>query len=105
MDLVFIQSLHHISPLVGMAVKGHMKSYLGSIKSAKLVWPKVEWPRQVKGERIFINFQRTLCISIKVEKNQENLERHGLNMAAQYARFIFVREELVGKSILSCLSL
>ena len=38
-------------------------------------------------------------------KNQENLERHRLNMAAQHARFIFVREELVGKSILSCLSL
>jgi hypothetical protein len=38
-------------------------------------------------------------------ENQENLERHGLHMAAQYARFIFVREGLVGNSMLSLLSL
>jgi hypothetical protein len=43
--------------------------------------------------------------SIKVEKNQGNLERHGLDVAAQYARFIFAREEVVWKSILNCLSM
>jgi len=65
MDLVFVQSLHRISLLVGMAVKGHMKSYLRMQKHAKLVWPKVEWRRQVKGERLFMSFQRTLYKSIK----------------------------------------
>jgi hypothetical protein len=41
------------------------------------------------------------------EKYHENLERHGLDMAARNAsaRFIFVMEELVGKSILSFVSL
>lgn len=38
-------------------------------------------------------------------KYQGNLDRNGLHMAAQYARFIFAWEELVGKSILNCLSL
>jgi hypothetical protein len=59
----------------------------------------------LKGQRLFMSFQRTLYKSIKVEKNQESLERYGLDMATQHARFIFVREELVGKSVLSYLSL
>jgi len=39
-----------------------------------------------------------------MEKNPEGLDHHGPDMAAQHARFIFVREGLVGKSILSYLS-
>ena len=81
-----------------------MKFYLEMGKSVKLVWPKVEAPREVRKERLFVSFQRTTYKSISKEKNQENLERHGLDMAARYARFIFVKEELVGKSILSFLS-
>jgi hypothetical protein len=87
-----------------MAVEGHMKSYLEMGNHVKLVWPKVEEPREVRKERLFVSFQRTQYESIRKEKNQENLEHHGPDMAAQYARFIFVREELVGKSILSFLS-
>src|SRR5215469_11030040 len=105
MDLEFVRILHHISRLVGMAVVGHTKSYLGMLKSAKLVWPKVEWPRQVKKERFFATSQTTPYELIKMEKNQEGLDRHVLNMAARHARFIFVRKELVGKSILSYLRL
>ncbi len=82
-----------------------MKSYLGSIKRAKLVWPKVERPRQVRKEMLFKSSQGTLYESMKMEKNPESLRHHVLNMVARYARFIFVREGLVGKSILSYLSL
>ena len=82
-----------------------MKFYLKMGKCVKLVWPKVELPRGVRKERLFVSFQRTTYESISKEKNQENLERHGLDMAARYARFIFVKEELVGKSILSFVSL
>ena len=74
-------------------------------KCVKLVWPKVEAPREVRKESLFVSFQRTTYESISKEKNQENLERHGLDMAARYARFIFVKGELVGKSIFSFLSL
>ena len=105
MDLEFVRTLHHMLLLVEMAVEGHTMPYLKMRKHAKLVWPKAEWLSQVKGERPFISFQRTPYESSKVEKNQGNLERHGLDMAAQYARFIFAREGLVGKSILNCLSL
>jgi len=91
--------------LVGMAVEGHMKSYHKMGKRVKLVWPKVEEPREIRKERLFVSFQRTPYELIKKEKNQENLERHGLDMAAQYAGFIFVREGLVGRSILSFLSI
>ncbi len=91
--------------MLGMAVVGHTKSYLGSIKSAKLVWPKVERPRQVREERFFLSSQRTLYKLIKMEENPEGLDRHVLHMAAQHAGFIFVREGLVGKSILGYLSL
>jgi len=41
--------------LVGMAVEGYMKLYLGSIKSIKLVCPKAEPPRWVRKERLFIS--------------------------------------------------
>jgi len=81
-----------------------MKSYLEMGKRVKLIWPKVEEPREVRKERHFVSFQRPLYELIKKGKGQENLERHGLNMAAQYARFIFAREELISKSILSFLS-
>ena len=91
--------------LVGTAVEGYIKFYLEMGKYIKLVWPKVEAPREVRKERLFVSFQRTTYESINKEKNQENLERHGLDMAAWYARFIFVKEELVRKSILSFLSL
>ena len=82
-----------------------MKSYLKMGKRAKLVWLKVEEPREVRKERLFVSFQRIPYKLIKKEQKQGSLERHGLDMAAQYARFIFVREELVGKSICSFLSL
>ena len=83
-------------------VVGHTKFYLGSIKGAKLAWPKVERPREVRKERFFVSSQRT---PLTKEKNQENLERHELDMAARYARFIFVREGVFGTSILGFLSL
>ena len=92
-------------PLVRMAVEGHTKLYLQMGKHVKLVWPKVEAPREVRKERPFVSFQGTPYESIGKEKGQENLERRGLDMAAQYARFICVREGLVGRSILSFLSL
>src|SRR5215469_16075607 len=97
--------MHHMLLLVGMAVEGHTKSYLEMGKRVKLVWPKVEEPRKVRKEKFFVSFQRTPYESMRKEKNQENLECHRLDMAARYARFIFAREELVGKSILSFLSL
>ena len=52
-----------------------------------------------------MSFQRTTYESIRKGKNQESLERHGLDMAAQHARFICVREGLIGESIFSYLSL
>ena len=91
--------------LVGTAAEGYTKFYLEMGKSVKLVWPKVGEPRKVRKEWFFVSFQRSLYESIKKEKSQEDLEHHGLDMAAQYARFIFVRERVVGKSILGFLSL
>jgi len=92
-------------PLVETAVEGRMKFYLKMGKRVKLVWPKVETPREVRKERFFLSFQRTLYELIKKGKSQESLEYHGLGMAALYARFIFVRKGVVGKSILVFLSL
>ena len=68
--------------LVGMAVEGHMKSYHKMGKRVKLVWPKVERPRQVRVERFFLSSQRTLYKLIKMEENPEGLDRHVLYMAA-----------------------
>ena len=82
-----------------------MKFYLEMEKRVKLVWPKVEIPREVRKERFFVSFQRTMYKSIRKGKNQENLERHGLDMVAQHARFICVKERLVGESIFSYLRL
>ena len=64
-------------------------------------------PTQYKPHHIkfLVSFQRTLYELIRKERNQGNLERHELDMAARYVRFIFVREGLVGESILSFLSL
>ena len=86
-------------------MEGHTKSYLRSIKSVKLAYPKAEPPRWVRKERLFISSRRTLYELTKVEKNPEGLDHHVLNMAAQYARFIFVRERLVGESIFGYLRL
>ncbi len=84
---------------------GYMNSYLRMLKSARLVWPKVKRHKQVRKERLFISSQRIPYEVIKVEKSQESLGRHVLNMAARYARFIFIRKGPVGKSILSYLRL
>ena len=50
-------------------MEGHMKSYLRSIKSVKLAWPKVEEPSKVRKERFFVSFQRTLYELMKKEKS------------------------------------
>ena len=81
-----------------------MKSYVKMGNRVKLVWPKVKEPREVRKERLFVSFQGTPYTLIKKERNQGNLKHHGLDMAVQYTRFIFVKEGLVGKSILSFLS-
>ena len=47
-----------------------MKLYLEMGKRVKLVWPKVEEPREVRKERLFVSFQRTTYESISKEKNQ-----------------------------------
>ena len=52
-----------------MAVEGHTKSCLGSIKSIKLAWPKVKEPSKVRKERFFVSFQRTLYELMKKEKS------------------------------------
>jgi len=59
----------------------------------------------VRKKRFLISSQRTLYELIKMGKNPEGLDHHVLDMAAQHARFIFVKEGLVGKSILGYLSL
>ena len=69
------------------------------------VWLKVVRLRPVGKERFFKSFQKTPYELITTEKNQENLEHRELDMAVQYIRFISVREELVGKSILNYQSL
>jgi len=52
-----------------MAVVGYMKLFLESIKHVKLVWPKVEAPREVRKERFFVSFQRTPYESMMKGKN------------------------------------
>jgi len=51
----------------------------------------------------------SLLFSLRIqslsEKNQEDLDHRELDMAVRYVRFISVREELAGKSILSYQSL
>jgi len=91
-------------PLVGTAAEGYTRFYLKIANRAKLVWPKVEQPRKERKERLLLSFQGTPYESILKGKNQENLELHGLNMAAPYAGFIFAREGLVGRSIFIFLS-
>ena len=81
-----------------------MKLYLKMGKSVKLVWHKVERSRQVRRERLFVSSQRTRYELIKMEENQEGLDHHVLDMAARHVRFTFVREGLVGESILRFLS-
>ena len=85
-------------------MEGHTKLYLEMGKNVKLVWPKVEKLREVRKERLFVSCRRTPYELIRKEKNLEDLEHHGLDMAVRYARFLFVREGLVGKSILSFLN-
>jgi len=56
-------------PLVGTAVEEHMKFYLKMGKRVKLVWPKVEEPREVRKERLFVSFQRTTYESMSKGKS------------------------------------
>lgn len=80
-----------ISLRVEMAVMGHTMSYLKVRRNARLVWLKVVRLRQVGGkERFFKSFPKT---------------PFDPDMAVRHVRFIFVREELAGKSILSYRSL
>ena len=55
--------------LVVMAVEGYIKLYLEMGKRAKLVWPKIKEPREVRKERFFVSFQRTLYELIKKGKS------------------------------------
>jgi hypothetical protein len=74
-------------------------------KQTRSVWLRVVRLRQVRKERFFKSFQKTPYESIRTEKNQEDLDHRELDMAVRCVRFISVREELVGKSILSYQSL
>ncbi len=49
--------MYYMLPLVRMAMEGYMKFYLEMGKRIKLVWPKVEEPREVRKERFFMSFQ------------------------------------------------
>ena len=88
-----------------MAVMGHTMSYLKVRRNVRLVWLKVVRLRQVGKEWFFKSFQTTPYESIRTEKNQEDLDHRELDMAVLHVRFISVREELAGKSILSYQSL
>ena len=105
MDLEFVRTLKPISLRAGMAVAGHMNISHELRVNVRLAWRKVVRPRHVKKGRFFKSFQKTPSDLIKMEKNQEDLDLRELSMAVPYVRFISVREELVGKSILSFLSL
>jgi hypothetical protein len=52
-------------------------------------------------EWFFKSFQRIPYESIGTEKNQKDLDHRELNIAVQHVRFISVREELAGRSILN----
>jgi len=80
---------------------GYTMSYLKMRRNVRLVWLKVVRLRQVRKERFFKSFQETPYESIRTVKNQENLDHRELDMAVRCVRFISVREELAGKSILS----
>ena len=84
-----------------MVVMGHTMSYLKVRRNVRLVWLKVVRLRQVGKEWFFKSFQTTPYESIRTEKSQEDLDHRELDMAVLYVRFISVREELAGKSILS----
>jgi hypothetical protein len=101
MDLEFVRTL---KPILGMVVMRHMNTYHQLRVNVRLAWLKVVRPRHLKKGRFFKSFQKTPSDLIRMEKNQEDLNRRGLNIAVPYVRFISVREELVGKSILSCLN-
>ena len=88
-----------------MVVMGHTMSYLKVRRNVRLVWLKVVRLRQVGKEWFFKSFQTTPYESIRTEKNQEDLDHRELDMAVLHVRFISVREELAGKSILSYQSL
>jgi len=51
-----------------MAVEGYMKFYLKMRNHVKLIWPKIKEPREVRKERFFVSFQRTLYELIKIKK-------------------------------------
>ena len=84
-----------------MAVMGHMMSYLKVRRNVRLVWLKAVRLRQAGKERFLTSFQKTPYESIRTEKNREDLDRHELDMAVRHVKFISVREELAGKSILN----
>jgi hypothetical protein len=88
-----------------MAVMGHMMLYLKMRRNVGPVWLKVVRLRPVGKERFLKSFQKTPYESIRMEKNQEKLEHHELNMAVRHVRSISVNGELVGKSIISYQSL
>ena len=73
--------------------------------NVRLAWLKVVRLRYAKKGKFFKSFQKTPFDLIKMEKNQENLDHHELNMVVLYVGFISAGEELVGKNILSYLSL
>jgi hypothetical protein len=73
--------------------------------NVRLAWLKVVRPRYMGKGRFFKSFQKTPSDLIGMEKNQEDLDHRELNTVVPYVRFISVREEPVGKSILSYLSL
>ncbi len=52
-----------------MAVVGYMKFFLESINHVKLTWPKVEAPRELRKERLFMSFQRPPYELIRKGKN------------------------------------
>jgi hypothetical protein len=84
-----------------MDIMGYTMSYLKVRKNVRLVWLKVVLLSQVGKEWFFKSFQRTPYESIRTEKNQEDLDHRELDMAVRHVRFISVREERAGRSILS----
>src|SRR5205814_7431169 len=104
-DSESIQISETILLRAGMGVMGHTMSYLKVRRNVRLVWLKVVRLRQVGKERFWKGFQKTPYESIRMEKNQEDLDHREQDMAVRYVGFISVRQELAGKSMLSYRSL
>ena len=82
-----------------MAVVGYMNLSHKPRMNVRLAWLKVVQLRHVEKERLLESFQKTPSDLIKMEKNQEDLDHHELNMVVLYVRFISVGAELVGCQI------